>query len=131
MKDQLIMTDLFQQNAEAVQQNPSTILTINMDFWAPVSKYARLQNMHLWPLFFTVHWIARPTAPGEIPLCYWSELILEETKTLTLCSWLQLLNPHSDLLKYVHHSLRTSSHCYDDRWPKNPELLPAHSWVPL
>lgn len=132
MKDQLIMTALFQQNANTIQKNPSTTLTINMDFWVSrVSEYAWLQNVHLWPRYFIAHWITWPSALGKIPLCYLSELILEETRTLTLSSWRQLLNPQSDLLKYVHPSPRTSSHCYDDRWPQKLELLPAQSWVPL
>lgn len=35
MKDQLIVTALFQENAKGIQQNPSIAPTINMDFWAP------------------------------------------------------------------------------------------------
>lgn len=96
-----------------------------------LSEHARLQNVSLRPRYFTVHWIEWSTALGKAPLCYWSKLILEQTRALTLCGWRQLLNPQRALLKYVHLSLRTSSHCYDDRWPKKPEFLPANSWVPL
>lgn len=92
---------------------------------------ACLQNVTLWPRYFTVHWIAWSRALGKASLCCCSKLILEQTRALTWCSWRQLLNPQRALLKYVHLSLTTSSHCYDDRWPTKSEFLPAHSWVPL
>lgn len=131
MKDQLIMTALFQQNAKVAQQNPSTTLTINSNFWAP-----DCQSIHVYKILVFDHLISLSTElhghqHGKILLCYWVKLILEQTKALTLCSWRQLLNPQRALLKYIHVSLRASSHGYDDRWPKKPEFLPAHSSVLL
>lgn len=130
-KDQLIMTALFQQNAKEIQQNPSKTVTINTDFWAPDCRNMHVNRMLVFdytvslstglhsPLYLAEHLCA--TDPNS----FWNR------QGLWHCNWRQLLHPQRTLLKYVQLSLRTRGHCNNDRWPKKPEFLPAHSWVPL
>lgn len=78
MEDQLIMTALFQQNAKVIEQNPSITLTINNKILSSrLSEHACLQNISLWPYYFSVYWFTRGTALGIVPLCYLFKLILE------------------------------------------------------